>query len=68
MSYRSSPMDKGAPLAAVNISYFLLFYVAIYMGNAIYGTFLPLYFNNIGFSPSQIGTLLSLGPLVAILA
>ncbi|CAM3615450.1 MFS transporter [Marinicrinis lubricantis] len=52
----------------VNLYTFLLFYVVIYMGNAIYGTFIPVYFDDIGFSESQIGTLLSLGPLVAILA
>ncbi|GGD58170.1 MFS transporter [Paenibacillus nasutitermitis] len=38
------------------------------MSNAVYGTFIPLYFQHVGFSQSQIGTLLSLGPLIAILA
>jgi PPP family 3-phenylpropionic acid transporter len=38
------------------------------MGNAIYGTFIPVYFQKVGFTQSQIGTLLSLGPLIAILA
>ncbi|MDB4865713.1 MAG: transporter [Cohnella sp.] len=52
----------------INISYFLVFYFFIYMSNAVYGTFIPLYFQNIGFSQPQIGTLLSVGPLVAILA
>lgn len=47
---------------------FLLFYIFIYAGNAVYGTFLPVYFQHIGFDPVRIGTLLSLGPLVAILA
>ncbi|NHN34036.1 MFS transporter [Paenibacillus agricola] len=47
---------------------FLLFYTVVYMGNAVYGTFIPLYFQSIGASPSEIGTLLSLGPLVAVLA
>jgi len=51
-----------------NLYYFLLFYVVIYMGNAIYGTFIPVYFQKVGFTQSQIGTLLSLGPLIAILA
>lgn len=51
-----------------NLAYLLFFYVFIYMGNAVYGTFLPLYFQKIGFTQSQIGTLLSLGPLIAILA
>jgi PPP family 3-phenylpropionic acid transporter len=48
--------------------YFLLFYTVFYSGNAIYGTFIPVYFQSIGATPSQIGTLLSLGPLVAVLA
>ncbi|NOV01152.1 MFS transporter [Paenibacillus sp. LMG 31457] len=37
------------------------------MGNAVYGTFLPVYLHNIKFSQEQIGMLLSLGPLVAML-
>ncbi|WP_407083045.1 MFS transporter [Paenibacillus aurantius] len=52
----------------VNLGYFLFFYVFIYMSNAVYGTFIPLYFQDVGFTQSQIGTLLSLGPLVAVLA
>lgn len=48
--------------------YFLLFYAVVYMGNAVYGTYIPVYFQSIGASPAQIGTLLSLGPLVAVLA
>ncbi|WP_028559373.1 MFS transporter [Paenibacillus pinihumi] len=52
----------------VRLIYFILFYVFIYAGNAVYGTFLPVYFQDIGFDSIQIGTLLSLGPLVAILA
>ncbi|MFC4967852.1 MFS transporter [Paenibacillus sp. GCM10023248] len=45
---------------------FLLFYAVIYMGNAVYGTFLPVYLHNTKFSQEQIGTLLSLGPLIAM--
>ncbi|WP_424767457.1 MFS transporter [Paenibacillus sp. sgz302251] len=52
----------------VKLHYFVLFYVCIYAGNAVYGTFLPVYLQDIGFHSIQIGTLLSLGPLVAILA
>ncbi|MHA0858323.1 MFS transporter [Paenibacillus sp. CMAA1364] len=52
----------------MSLRYFLFFYVFIYAGNAVYGTFLPLYFQDIGYSALQIGTLLSLGPFVAILA
>ncbi len=48
--------------------YIFLFYVFIYAGNAVYGTFLPVYFQDIGFNAVQIGTLLSLGPFVALLA
>ncbi|MFH5181882.1 MFS transporter [Paenibacillus sp. TAB 01] len=50
------------------MTYFLLFYMVFYMGNAVYGTYLPVYFQSIGASATQIGTLLSLGPLVAVLA
>jgi PPP family 3-phenylpropionic acid transporter len=38
------------------------------MGNAVYGTFMPVYLKNIGLSQTSIATLLSLGPLIAILA
>lgn len=48
--------------------YFLLYYLVFYMGNAVYGTYLPVYFQSIGATPTQIGTLLSMGPLVAVLA
>ncbi|CAI6077738.1 MFS transporter [Cohnella sp. JJ-181] len=52
----------------VRLSYFYLFYFFIYMGNAVYGTFIPLYFRDAGFDSSQIGILLGIGPLVAIFA
>lgn len=54
--------------APAKLSYFYLFYFFIYMGNAVYGTFIPLYFRDAGFDSSQIGILLGIGPLVAILA
>jgi MFS transporter, PPP family, 3-phenylpropionic acid transporter len=38
------------------------------MGNAVYGTFMPVYLKNIGLSHTSIATLLSFGPLIAILA
>jgi PPP family 3-phenylpropionic acid transporter len=41
--------------------------MAIYMGNAVYGTFIPVYLHSVKFTPEQIGTLLSLGPMVAML-
>jgi PPP family 3-phenylpropionic acid transporter len=47
---------------------FLFFYTVIYMANAVYGTFIPVYFQSVGATPTQIGLLLSLGPLVAVLA
>lgn len=50
------------------MKYFLLFYMVVYMGNAVYGTYIPVYFQSVGATPAQIGTLLSLGPLVAVLA
>jgi len=56
------------PAPADSLKPILLFYVFIYMNNAVYGTFVPLYFQHIGYDPAEIGTLLSLGPLVAILA
>ncbi|NIK75299.1 PPP family 3-phenylpropionic acid transporter [Paenibacillus castaneae] len=59
---------KNSHATKVSLIYFLFFYVFIYAGNAVYGTFLPLYFQDIGFSALQIGTLLSFGPFVAILA
>jgi PPP family 3-phenylpropionic acid transporter len=46
----------------------VLFYFFIYMNNAVYGTFAPVYFEHIGFTNTQIGLLLSVGPLAAILA
>lgn len=38
------------------------------MGHAVYTTFFPVYLDNIGLSKTSIATLLSIGPLVAILA
>ncbi|TLS53831.1 MFS transporter [Paenibacillus antri] len=46
----------------------VLFYFFIYMNNAVYGTFVPVYLEDIGFTNTQIGLLLSVGPLAAILA
>lgn len=47
---------------------FLSLYAVSYMGNAVYGTFLPVYLKHIDLSQASIATLLSFGPLVAILA
>ncbi len=38
------------------------------MGSAVYNTFIPVYLKSIGLSQTSIATLLSFGPLVAILA
>jgi PPP family 3-phenylpropionic acid transporter len=43
-------------------------YAVTYMCNAIYNTFIPLYLDNAGFSSTAMGILLSIGPLMAILA
>jgi len=59
---------KEAHIVRIKLLYIFLFYVFIYAGNAVYGTFLPVYFQDIGFNAVQIGTLLSLGPFVALLA
>jgi len=48
--------------------FFIAFYAALFMSNAIYGTFLPVYLDNIGYSKASIGVLMSLGPFVAIIA
>ncbi|WP_274648908.1 MFS transporter [Paenibacillus humicola] len=53
---------------AANIWVFLFFYVILYMGSAVSGTFMPVYFQSVGFTQAQIGGLLSFGPLVAVLA
>ncbi len=48
--------------------YFLLLYALIYMGNAIYNTFIPVYLDHLGFSTIAIGILLSIGPFIALIA
>lgn len=52
----------------IRLTSVVLFYFFIYMNNAVYGTFVPVYFEDIGFTHTQIGLLLSIGPLIAILA
>lgn len=49
------------------IVYFFILYALIYGANVIYSTFMPVYLNDAGFSKSNIGILLALGPLVAII-
>jgi PPP family 3-phenylpropionic acid transporter len=48
--------------------YFLLVYALFYMGNAVFGTFLPIYLDHVGFSSSAVGSILALGPFVTIIA
>lgn len=48
--------------------YFVALYTLFYMSNAVFGTFVPVYLNHIGFSQTAIGSLLALGPFVAIIA
>lgn len=47
---------------------FIVLYALFYAGNAVYGTFLPVYLDQAGFTQTAIGSLLALGPLIAILA
>ncbi len=47
---------------------FIALYATLFMSNAIYGTFLPVYLDYIGYSKASIGVLMSLGPFVAIIA
>ncbi|WP_373864507.1 MFS transporter [Paenibacillus humicus] len=51
-----------------SVTLFFSFYFILFMGNALYSTFIPVYFQDKGFSASQIGTLLSIGPFIAVLA
>lgn len=48
--------------------YFFIFYLLIFMSGGVFNTFLPLYFKEKGFDQTSIGTLLAIGPFIAILA
>ncbi|SHE47155.1 MFS transporter, PPP family, 3-phenylpropionic acid transporter [Caldanaerobius fijiensis DSM 17918] len=48
--------------------FFVAFYAISFMSGAIYGTFLPVYLDHIGYNKASIGVLMSLGPFVAIIA
>lgn len=52
----------------IRLHYIAMFYFFLYMSNAAFGTFVPVYFSHVGFTNTEIGLLLSLGPLVAIVA
>jgi PPP family 3-phenylpropionic acid transporter len=47
---------------------FIALYALTYASNAIYGTFLPVYLNQAGFSGTLVGMLLAIGPFVAVMA
>jgi len=47
---------------------FFALYALIYMCNAVYNTFIPVYLDNTGFSESATGTLLALGPFMTIIS
>jgi PPP family 3-phenylpropionic acid transporter len=51
----------------MNPVYFLLFYATIYMGNAVFGNYFPVYLDAKGFSQAEIGVLLSIGPIAAMI-
>lgn len=53
---------------AIIYYFFILFYAVFFMSGAIYGTFLPVYLDYLGYSKGAIGILMSLGPFVAIIA
>jgi MFS transporter, PPP family, 3-phenylpropionic acid transporter len=55
-------------IPARSLFWLILFYLLFYMATGAYGTFLPVYFKDQGFSQTAIGALLALGPLVALLA
>jgi len=38
------------------------------MGTAVYSTFIPVYLDNLGFSKTIVGVLLSIGPFITLLA
>jgi MFS transporter, PPP family, 3-phenylpropionic acid transporter len=47
---------------------FLLLYAFSYMCNAAYSIYIPVYLNSVGYSKTNIGILLSLAPIIAIIA
>lgn len=48
--------------------FFIVFYSLIFMSLAVFGIFMPIYLNNLGYNNTEIGTLLSLGSFVALFA
>ncbi|PLT45957.1 putative 3-phenylpropionic acid transporter [Paenibacillus pasadenensis] len=51
-----------------SLKLYFWFYFVLYSANAIYGTFAPVYFRQLGYGSSDIGLLLSIGPFIAVLA
>jgi PPP family 3-phenylpropionic acid transporter len=47
---------------------FILLYTFSYMCNAAYSIYIPVYLNSVGYSKTSIGILLSLAPIIAIMA
>lgn len=60
-------MDKSVFLKRFPV-YFLVMFAFTAATSAVYNSFIPIYLKGIGFSDTLIGTLLALGPFVAILA
>jgi PPP family 3-phenylpropionic acid transporter len=58
-------MDKKR---SMQLYYFFVIYALLYIGNGIYNPFIPVYLNSIGLSSTAIGSLMALGPFVAIIA
>lgn len=46
--------------------YFFLLYALIYAANVIYSTFVPVYLKGTGLTNANVGILLAIGPLIAI--
>lgn len=44
---------------------FILIFSFVYMGNALYMAFIPIYLKELNFTGTQMGALLSYGPLIA---
>ena len=48
--------------------YFFAVYFLLYAGNGIFGPFIPVYLSGIGFGEKAIGSLMAIGPFVAMAA
>ena len=48
--------------------HFPLYYAVSYMTTAVYVVFIPVFLNGLGYSRTLVGTLLALGPFIALLA